>query len=69
MVLTAELKIQGARLDPGPTPLTPKPTSLHPLDVDPTLPPGACVLCEGLLNILASKTIATQKRGIYNNYN
>ncbi len=55
MVLTAELKIQGARLDPGPTPLTPKPTSLHPLDVDPTLHPGACVLCEGLLNILASK--------------
>ncbi len=39
MVLTAEHKIQGARLDPDPTPPTlhiPKPTRLHPLIPKPT---------------------------------
>ncbi len=62
MVLTAEHKIQGARLDPDPTPptlhipkptrlhpLIPKPTRLHPLDVDPTPPPGSLFCSEGLL--------------------
>ncbi len=42
MVLTAEHKIQGARLDPDPTPPTlhiPKPTCLHPLIPKPTHPP------------------------------
>ncbi len=41
MVLTAEHKIQGARLDPDPTPPTlhiPKPTRLHPLIPKPTHP-------------------------------
>jgi len=41
MVLTAEHKIQGARLDPDPTPPTlhiPKPNHLHPLDLYPTPP-------------------------------
>ncbi len=39
MVLTAEHKIQGARLDPDPTPPAlhvPKPTRLHPLIPKPT---------------------------------
>ncbi len=39
MVLTAEHKIQGARLDLDPTPPTlhiPKPTRLHPLIPKPT---------------------------------
>ncbi len=39
MVLTAEHKIQGARLDLDPTPPTlhiPKPTHLHPLIPKPT---------------------------------
>ncbi len=60
MVLTAEHKIQGARLDldylPVSTPWslnppisTPKPTNLHPLDVDPTPPPGSLFCSEGLL--------------------
>uniref|UniRef100_A0A673G0P9 Cullin-4A n=1 Tax=Sinocyclocheilus rhinocerous TaxID=307959 RepID=A0A673G0P9_9TELE len=53
MVLTAEHKIQGARLDPDPTPPTlhiHKPTHLHPLDVDPTPPPGSLFCSEGLLD-------------------
>ncbi len=52
MVLTAEHKIQGVRLDLDPTPPTlntPKPTHLHPLDVDPTPPPGSMFCSEGLL--------------------
>ncbi len=57
MVLTAEHKIQGAWLDPDPTPPTlhiPKPTCLHPLipkptHVDPTPPPGFLFCSEGLL--------------------
>ncbi len=39
MVLTAEHKIKGARLDLDPTPPTlhvPKPTRLHPLSPKPT---------------------------------
>ncbi len=39
MVLTAEHKIQGAMLDPDPTPPTlhiPKPIRLHPLIPKPT---------------------------------
>ncbi len=46
MVLTAEHKIQGAWSDLDSTPPTlnsPKPTHLHPLDVDPTTPPGSFV--------------------------
>ncbi len=75
MVLTAEHKIQGVRLDLDPTPptlqrlkptrlhpLIPKPTHphsypfpplnlpiFHPLDVDPTTPPGSLFCSEGLL--------------------
>ncbi len=51
-VLTVEHKIQGAWLDIDPTPPTlhtPKPTRLHPLDVDPTSPPGSLFCSEGLL--------------------
>ncbi len=41
MVLTAEHKIQGMRLDPDPTPPTlhmPKPTLLHPWSLNPPIP-------------------------------
>ncbi len=63
MVLTAEHKIQGARLDLDPTPptlhitkptrlhpLIPKPTHLHPkpTHLDPTSPPGSLFCSEGL---------------------
>jgi len=47
MVLTAEHEIQGEELDPDPTPPIlhiPKPTHLHPLDLDLTPPPRSCVL-------------------------
>ncbi len=53
----AEHKIQGARLDLDPTPptmhipkptvSTPKPTNLHPLDVDPTPPLDLCSAVRG----------------------
>ncbi len=59
-------KIQGASLDPDPSPptlhipkptrlhpLIPKPTNLHPLDVDPTPPPRTLFWSEGLLESLA----------------
>ncbi len=58
MVLTAEHKIQGAWLDLDPTPPTlhiPKPTHLHPLDVDPTLPPASLFCSEGLLKVEPAK--------------
>jgi len=47
MVLTAEHEIHGEESDPDPTPPTlhtPKPTQLHPSDLDLTPPPGSCVL-------------------------
>ncbi len=67
MVLTAEHKIQGARLDPDPTPptvhthkptclhpLIPKPTHLHPLDVDPAPPRDLCSAVRGYWKIPAT---------------
>ncbi len=56
MVPSAEHKIPGARLDLDPTPPTlhrPKPTRLHPLDEDPTPPPGSLFCSEGQLQVTA----------------
>jgi len=47
MVLTAEHEIHREESDSDPTPPTlyiPKPTQLHPSDLDPTPPPGSRVL-------------------------
>ncbi len=47
---------------PSTTPWSPKPTNLHPLDVDPTPLPGSLFCIEGLLG-LCERSIAVVPRG------